>query len=299
MKRLLPWLALLVLSVLAFAPLAGQATRDSVVCTACVLDSTITKDSVPVIDTVAWAQTTTISWFRRDSIQKVPVIAASCPNLPAGYRIVSERPFAAKGEDGWSERATGNYQLVSDPTAPRSAPGIARAYYPAGYKAGTGPVAVDHAVPKAQGLFTCFWLRLSPGWVGEASGVNKILHLWIAGVNRAYLSAQGVGAGPFALQVRTQQTWPVGNRNLTGPGRIVPGRWQRVEVELVANSAGQADGRARWWVDGQLAADYALGWTQAASWWERVSWNPTWGGTRGVLASPQWMDLDHLVVAVR
>lgn len=296
MKRLLAWL---VLMLLAFAPLAGQATRDSVVCTACVLDSTITRDSVPVIDTVAWAQTTTISWFKRDSIQKVPVVAASCPNLPAGYRVVTERPFAAKGEDGWSERATSNYQLVSDATAPRSAPGIARAYYPAGYKAGTGPIAVDHAVPKAQGLFTCFWLRLSPGWVGEPSGVNKVLHFWLGGSNRAVISAQGAGAGPFRASIRTQNTWPVGNRNLGGSGQIRPGHWSLVEVELVTNAAGVANGRARWWVDGQLAGDYALGWTQAAGWWERVSWNPTWGGTAGVLGQPQWMDLDHLVVAVR
>jgi hypothetical protein len=288
------------LALVAALPLAAQAADTTVVCTQCVKDSTVSIDSV-----ATWEVFTRINYTYRDSLiitPKRPPVAASCPNLPAGYAVVSERSFGSPREDGWTERKDPARLLyLSDATGPRSAPGIARALYPVGFAGGSGPVRVDRAVPQRSGVFLCFWIRLSPNWVGHPTNVNKVFHLWIAGQNKAVVDMSGAGRGPFRLRVTLQNGYPTASRNLASRASTPAGTWARVEVELLANTPGQEDGRARWWVDGQLAGDYAVGWlspTQRGG-WSLVSWNPTWGGVGGTIAAPQWMDLDHIVVAVR
>jgi hypothetical protein len=136
--------------------------------------------------------------------------------------------------------------------------------------------------------------------------VNKIFHLWIGGSNRVYISAHGKGPGPFEPQVNLQGIpGPQIARDLrarrTRGTAVRRGQWVRWELLLRANTPGNRDASAEWWINGELAgreSGFALVGPRHPGSWERVSWNPTWGGMGGVVRDAMYQDIDEIYVSV-
>jgi len=228
-------------------------------------------------------------------------------NEPSGFLPLSRREFLARVEEGWTDRGDPTFQIVQDPSAPMSPPEIGRARYPRGFLSGRGPILTEVELPpNIRGLYLSFWMRLSPNWVGHPTSVNKIFHLWIGGSNRVYLSAHGRGNGPYLPQVNLQGIpGPQIARDLN-PRRnprvlIRRGEWVHWELVLWANHPGQRDGSVEWWINGEPAGregGFAYTAPRFSSVWERVTWNPTWGGGGPPLREPIFMDMDEVYVSV-
>lgn len=229
------------------------------------------------------------------------------PNEPSGYTKISERGFSQREEDGWRSRPGRNLVIVEDPTAPVSPPYIARAIFPPGFKGGSGPNMDNREIEgNHTSLYMSTWLRLSNNWEGHRSGTSKIIHFWIGGRNRVILKAHGVGQRPLVARIALQaiNQRPVSHDLEPNRGRAVltRGQWHNVEVLLYSNTPGMPDGRIQWWLDGQLAGDYSglnLVPMRAENFWEKISWNPTWGGVGGLLRDEQTMDLDDIYISAK
>jgi hypothetical protein len=228
------------------------------------------------------------------------------PNEPAGFTKATERGFNEMAENGWMAGPPRNFSIIDDPSAPVSPPSIGRATFAAGFRGGTGPVRTGFKLERFQftSIYLSFWVRFSDNWVGHPSGVNKILHIWVGGVNHVYLTAQGNRRGRLAAQINLQgiHERPV-SRNLR-PNQDARsfdrGVWHHWEVLLRSGTPGMPDAQVEWWVDGHKAgAYYGINMLKPAdtNFWEKVDWNPTWGGTGAQLRDPQYMDMDDFYIS--
>lgn len=240
------------------------------------------------------------------SVAAAPPPSSAWPNEPSGSTRQTERSFGALNEDGWLA-PMGYFSIVDDPTAPRSGSTVGQARYPAGFNGGTEPVRLEKSFSQRYStMYVSFWIKMSDNFVGHSTGVNKILHLWVAGGNRIYLTAQGSGAGPLLAQINLQGVPIYGARNLppnvvTG-AQIQRGRWQRWEVVVRTNTPGVSNGFLEWWVDGVRVGSHSdLQFIQGTEspLWEHIQWAPTWGGIGGTVTADQFMWIDHLYVSGR
>jgi hypothetical protein len=154
-------------------------------------------------------------------------------------------------------------------------------------------------------IYVCTWIKLSDNFEGAGSaGINKIFHIWIDGKSVVVLSFQGRGRGPLVPQMRLQNV-QAGGRGVSfnirpSGGRIERGRWHQIEIVLRMNTPGQANGEVHWWLDGaKIGGDTRVGFRRFGSdaGWDRVSWNPTWGAPRDVIAEPMSIAMDQIYVS--
>jgi hypothetical protein len=225
---------------------------------------------------------------------------------PDGYARISRRGFDAKEEHGWTDRGDGNFSIVRDAAAPRSAPNIGQARFPAGHPSGSGPIMTSLALSsRPTEIYLSFWVRLSPNWAGNDAGVNKVFFLWMHEQPIVALSAQGAGSARLEPQVRLQATpmgSPVLRPNLVPSAEIVRGRWHRWELVMKANTPGIADGEVHWWIDGRKVARHgqiAFADRRQSNEWSEVSWNPTYGGSGRPVPVEQVMQMDEAYVSGR
>lgn len=231
---------------------------------------------------------------------------ANYANEPAGYALINERAYDLLTEVGWKMNPTSHLSIKTDNNAPQSPSHIGHLDFPVGFKGGTAPLMAWYDIPgNRTKIYVSFWVKLSSNWVGHASGVNKIFFFTINKGNKVYLTAQGTGSNSLQPQVRVQQINEVPvTRNLLpniSPGkRIVRGQWAHWELILKSNSNGQPNGSADWWVDGVKVGSYSnINFVPASgrNVWEKIKWNPTWGGTGGTVPVDMQMDIDHTYVS--
>lgn len=228
------------------------------------------------------------------------------PNEPPGLTPLTDRPFNAKVELGWTDRGDAAFTIVPDGTAPQSLPTVGQALFPLGFTGGRGPILTEFATTtQPHQIYLAFWFKLSPNWDGHSSYVNKIWHIWIGAYNRVYLTLTGIDTLPFTARVALQNVNenPI-SRNLntttTHVRRVFRNTWHLWELELIANTGGQPNGEARWWIDGVLQGDYSdINYVAAGTqnFWQFFDWNPTWGGQGDVVPSNQFMWMDNAYVS--
>lgn len=227
--------------------------------------------------------------------------AGGPPALPR----ITERPFNDLKEDGWLAPASPYMTIERDPSAPHSPPWVARVRYPRGFRGGDAPALMERDLGgSATTVHVAMWMKLSPNWVGHRTGTNKVLHVWIGGLNRVFLFASGAGTDALRPAVGLQGVVNYSRYanlapNLVPSAELTRGVWHRWDVTLHANSDGAADGRIEWWLDGVKVGDYRnVAFVPAGSprGWEVVKWDPTWGGLGDLLANDQWMMFDHLLI---
>ncbi|HXI20922.1 MAG TPA: hypothetical protein VNH46_07555, partial [Gemmatimonadales bacterium] len=118
------------------------------------------------------------------------------PNEPPGFTKITERSFNSPNEDGWTARADPYYQIVADPSGPKSPGSIGRAIFPKGFVGGSGPILLARSFTPTRRLYISAWFRMSANWQGHRSGVNKIFHVWMDGRNKAIPTAMGIDSNP-------------------------------------------------------------------------------------------------------
>ena len=238
---------------------------------------------------------------------------------PSGMTVLTERAFncapAGPGCEGdWY--SSGASVIVQDPSAPKSPANVAQMTYPAGFTGGSGAgnEEIGWVGPAQKStLYVSCWLRLDPNWQGHETGINKLLHFFINGLNRVVISAEGSGSNPLLPTWRlqglaapyfdgvSQTSTDVNLRpNVDATIRIIRGVWQRYEAVLIANTPGVADGSLQLWIDGAKVLNYAgIMFADAGgnSKWEDLMWSPTWGGTGDVVVNAMVMQMDHIYIS--
>lgn len=231
------------------------------------------------------------------------------PTTPSAYTLIVERQWSAKGE-GWDniDHSAGSYRIIPDTTAPTSPLAIGRIIYPAGFGGGSAPATLQRScnVPR---LYVRFWMRLSANWSGHSTGTNKVHHFWsgpAGGINRAFFSAEGAGAAALTPTMRLQgaandmpDPRAFLNPNL-GTAKFIRGQWHEVEIVLVTNTVGYANGEAHWWLDGVKQGEYTdvqfIANVNAQN-WAQVQFSPTYGGAGGTVPAEQYMDMDRMYIS--
>jgi hypothetical protein len=249
----------------------------------------------------------------------VVAVGRSGSQEPSGMTLFTERPFSAVDEDGWgvpSSPDINNYTIDSDAAGPRSAPLVGTIRFPAGFSGGNSPAFSEKSLGNGAGtLYVSMWIKLSGNWVGHPTGTNKVLHFWIAGLNRVFAYVDGAGGNPLKPYIGLQgiatpyndgagQTATSVNLGPNVAGhtgvQIVRGQWYRWEIVFQANTDGGANGSADWWIDGVQVGHYT-GIPYVAANQSRLfnvmRWDPTWGGQGAAVPADQFMSIDHIYVS--
>jgi hypothetical protein len=239
---------------------------------------------------------------------------------PAGMSVITERSFSALAEDGWyvpTGSDLNNFTVISDATAPKSSPSVLQIRFPAGFPAGGSPALTERDLGStASTLYVSMWIKLSSNWVGQMTGTNKVLHFWMAGLNRLFVYIDGAGATnilqPYVgLQgIATPYNDGAGSTstsvnlrpNVSGQtgAQIVRGQWYHWELVFAINSSGAADGTADWWINGVQVGHYTgIGYVSASQSrvFQTMKWDPTWGGLGGSVPADQFMTMDHIYIS--
>jgi len=230
-------------------------------------------------------------------------------NEPAGFTLISERTFLAKVEQGWTDRGDANFTIETITGAPDGST-VGQALFPAGFVAGSAPILTERATPGGlHQLYLRFWIRFSANWVGQQAAINKIFFIFIHAQPSVFLNAQGAGSAPLVPVINTQAAPglppPASPNDRLNPN-VVPGitlnrgQWHKWEVLLIANTPGQFNGTARWWIDGVLVGNHTnVGFSDVgeSNVWELVRWNPTYGGGGGSVPANQTQQMDHVRIS--
>ena len=230
---------------------------------------------------------------------------------PSGMTTITERPFSAISEDGWSVAAASgsvnNFSIVQDATAPKSPSGVGQILYPAGFSAGGEPVNVYTVLsPQYRTLYLGIWLKMSSNFQGNPTTVNKMIHLFTGGSNHVVPTIWGSDNGMLQAGVLLQGVVTDGKGqsasnlypNLGPTGEIHRGQWHHLEYVLVGNTSGTANASAEWWLDGVKVGSYTnMQYVSGSSTWEQLAWAPTWGGVIGTVTSAMTESFDHIRVS--
>jgi hypothetical protein len=278
---------------------------------------TLTKEGVLPFTTVITVSVPVVAAPTTAPTTSTPLSTAPAPSAgePAGFTMLTDRPFSAKAlnqydranSEGWDpiEGRYPNFSLVSDPTAPFSGGSVGQMKYPAGFVGGSAPATAQKYFYNTnyKQLYVRVWVKLSANFQGQVSSTNKMFHLWIANGNRFFLSAEGAGSGPLYAQMRMQGVPDLRRRlvpNVVVGAQVRRGVWQQWELVVQTNTPGQANGEARWYIDGKLVSDYRnleivrVGEPEN---WQQVQWSPTWGGGGDLVQQDMFLWFDHMYVS--
>lgn len=195
---------------------------------------------------------------------------------------------------------------VDDATAPGSPPSVLRVLYPQGFPSdGLEPWVATTEYDLGESVYLRYHARLSTGFQGHSSGVNKQLFLWMdsppaSGTAIVYTALRFDGAASNG-RMDALLEW-------TNPG-VGPGgpRWTSDEgiaidvpidawttIELFADIPTE---RVAVWVNGQPMADVEGVQFPDGARFTRVQIAPTWGGVGGpAVAADQYLFVDELQV---
>jgi hypothetical protein len=233
---------------------------------------------------------------------------------PAGYRrLMLNNANALPTAQGWSTAIDGVWHLnayppvslVRDQTAPCSPPHAWSATYKTGLAAGSGPVTLV-SQSGAKALESRYWyirVCLKVGRAGNFENQASGTKMWFLTVGDAPATARCSIIPKIkgdAVQA-IKSTWnasatfecsgvlpTVRFLQLNSVARPIKADvWQVHEWLVDAGDVNKANGRFRWWIDGQLVLDKRnhkfrtskSGFYHGLSKWR---WAPTWGGTTGV-----------------
>jgi hypothetical protein len=188
-------------------------------------------------------------------------------NEPSGMTAISDRPFNALDEMGWSD-GSGTYgKIISDATAPKSPSNVLQIKLPAGFGEGGGPFSGELQLPKNyRTVYISYWAKYSSNWYGPSSNINKTFYLYTSTGNPAIVFDMDCHAtGPMETQVAGQDILkggvggdpanPFWTPNLAS-GVVTRGQWHHIEFVAVGNTSGNADGSIDWYLNGVHVGSY-------------------------------------------
>jgi hypothetical protein len=231
-------------------------------------------------------------------------------NEPTGMAAISDRPFNAIDELGWDDKGGSGGVIMADQSAPRSPPSVLRTTIPAGFHAGGGTYSGDFNFTASRTLYVAYWARLSSNWQGPDAAIDKQFYVYTStGVPSVIFAAYGVGSNPKTPLVDGQDIIQGGQGygdahnpdwgpNLVRSAQIPRGQWYQVEVVLVGNTAGNADGSIDFYVNGVHVGSYSrIQFTSGAARWSLFHYTNIWTGTSSVTSAAQTLDFDHIYLS--
>jgi uncharacterized protein YjdB len=241
---------------------------------------------------------------------------AMTPNEPAGFTKVSDQPFDALTGDSWTIVSAPNASIISDASAPASAPNVFRCTFPGGLAGGGGDQCRLSRGIRYQGsyqeIYISYWIKLSSNWQGHSSGVNKTTYIQAGAPNaEPTFDAHGSGSNPLRPQITSNASSQAdcgvsGVLSLqpnVGSAEIRRGEWVLIEVYLKLNTPGSCDGAAKWWHNGRLVMDHpniSILPAGSSPWnWRKINHDPIWGGTGDQVRQTMTMDIDHYYISGR
>ncbi len=200
------------------------------------------------------------------------------PNEPPGSEFLSENAFGAKPANNhqaagtwWDIYPTGNAQIISDASAPKSPSGVLQQTRPPN---STGGTVIGYSFPRPLNeVYAAFWWKPSDPFYGWDNGTQKIASIQPS--MNMFLIWAGQRTGGRSLKVLLQFSpnddikvdnshysecaYPFSsclfNPNL-GSGAVSGGQWHLIEWYVkLSTSTTSKDGILRWWVDGQIAGN--------------------------------------------
>lgn len=232
------------------------------------------------------------------------------PNEPDRAIPALDWGFDAMSGSGWTGGGSG-LSIISDPTAPLSAPNVAQYKYSTGFTAGVAPGAFNHSLNNMTELFIGFWWKPSSPWQSEInSSVNKIMYLQaLAGNVEQWIPEMfGRTGGPYEARMVLQTTadnsqlgsgygdvggtWML-RGNISNPD-IAVGQWHRWEIYIKNSTNPSAkNGTLIWWLDGQLVGLFQNVNTPLQA-WNKIAVDPTWGGMNSTKTQTDYFWFDHI-----
>ena len=223
-------------------------------------------------------------------------------NEPSGMTLISERPFNALNETAsWDTDNT--LSIVQDATAPMSPSSVLRHTFPAGFAAGesNGHAGIQWS-PSYRVLYIKYWTKYSANFQGQQT-FSKQIYAWVNGsYPPIFFGALGEGSNPLTPE-------PVLQRMIVGDGfkspnlvpgaRFTRGQWDLVEIVLVGNSAGTANGSVDWYLNGvHIGSISGLQFASGAANWNIFEFNPVWGGLGGPnVTNDMYIQWDHVYLS--
>ncbi len=232
----------------------------------------------------------------------ITVINPAYPHEPPGFTRLTERGFAAREENGWHTTPSENVQVVEDPAAPKSPPFVMQLRYPAGFLGGDAPGWTELGEFTDLGyrkMYLSFWVKLSDNWQGHDTFVNKIVYLWQHRKPVFFAQVTGKDDGALITRLSLQDIPILIARNLEPNLTNVPvgrGQWHRWEIVLTSNTGDDANGEARWWIDGVKVGEYRdvmYHSSLQSDLWEFISYYPIWGGDGDAVRDTMYLWTDH------
>jgi hypothetical protein len=216
--------------------------------------------------------------------------------------LITQRAFNSMGENGWfDDDAPSKYSIVQDASAPFSPSSVGQQRYAAGMSGGGSPAVSEKGIGSRGTIYISYWVKLSSNFYGHpSSGVNKQIFVWSDNQPTVYTSAQGEGSGRLSPEVRLQGSGGTTNLtpNLVPSAEFTRGVWHRWELVLRANTSGQANGAADWWIDGvHVGAHTNVRFASGNGAWTLFQFSPIWGGTGASVPSEQFIWVDHIYIS--
>lgn len=249
-----------------------------------------------------------------------PPVAATrtCDNQPGDYTTVLNVPWnamplekpAVSSEGFWFAPGQANtLSLVDVPDAPLSPGKALRIGFPRGMQGGGAPSRWGSSpeFPANQGsVYVCVWVRMSSNYSNNGNVGTKLFFMRDPWNNHFVgFDSPDRDRGAFVmtgLQFRDASLSTNVGQGQAPANNIAGGAWHKVEVLWQVNTPGQKNGQYRHWVDGALMAQSStVMWFLSGQQphWTSIWFDPTFGGGLNRVPQDQWIDLDHLVVALR
>lgn len=186
-------------------------------------------------------------------------------NEPTGMTLISNRQFNALNEGGWSDGGGANMSIVTDATAPESPSNVLDMHMPAGFGEGGGPGSGDFTISaNYRTLYVRYSAKFSSNWFGSSSAIDKTFYLYNSlGFPSLYFTMEGTGNVAKRPICSGQNIINAGSPSPGGdlanpdwgtnviPGFTTPlGAWHTIELVVVGNTSGTANGTMDWWCNG-------------------------------------------------
>jgi len=223
------------------------------------------------------------------------------PHEPAGFVPYTDWSVGALSGAGWNTvNSSGDASIITDASAPVSAPTVGQWKYPVGFGGGTAPATMYYPLPNPfdEGFVGFAWKASNP-WQGHSSFVNKIMFLQSRNstCGNLYMTMYGPTGGPFELRVAPEWgnwSWLTPNVNNVP---VALGTWHKIELYFKYNTSGNSDGIVRWWMDGTMIGNYTNVSFHPSGCFGEFQFSPTWGGIGDSKTETDYYWYDHAYIS--
>lgn len=232
---------------------------------------------------------------------------STTPTIPTNHTLMVEKALDSKSI-GWpvsSKWGDSTYlNVVSDADVPGGK--CLEWVFPAGFTDVTSPANTGTRFTTKSEVYLEIGLKVSKPWQYHTTGVNKLLFIGTqAGApdNELVITLKGSSESSAQICLGLQNPAQSGpnvsggyfTANVAQPGFSLGVR-HVIKVLATQNTAGQANGILKWWVDDVLVGHHTNVVFNAM--FDAVTLNPNWGGQGSPpKAQRDWIRMDHLVMS--